>query len=71
VRIQKIEIAFIYYLSCKTKEKIITSQEIFACRINKEIMKRKQNLLEITKSKLMKNIILGSHAAESRFTIQL
>jgi hypothetical protein len=24
VRIQKFEIAFIYYLSCKTKEKIIT-----------------------------------------------
>jgi hypothetical protein len=42
VRIQKLEIAFIYYLSCKTKEKRITSQEIYACRINKEIMKPKQ-----------------------------
>jgi hypothetical protein len=42
VRIQKLEIAFIDYFSCKTKEKIITNQEIYAHRINKEIMKRKQ-----------------------------
>jgi hypothetical protein len=42
VRIQKLEIAFIDYFSCKTKEKIITNQEIYARRINKEMMKRKQ-----------------------------